>query len=444
MRVFCWIALLAAVGPATAVPETPIIGDYNSELRIAGGQHVDCPRLVGRLTELGVNTYMWLIWHHANDWEDLRTFLPLAREANINVWVYLVPHSETALTDPQWPYSEPFRLDYIRWAREIALLSLQHENLVGYVIDDFWYNFDITDRFSIEYTRQMVEAGRAINPALKFYPLMYYRQIDIEFARKLAPLIDGVVAAYPRDREEIEHALTYLADTYVVPAAIDVKFPGATPSAAEDRGMLRRLVSVTDAAAASISFSFADDYDGVTEGYHLLQMRVDDEIVWSEDAGGHDAGRTTIDLSAAVAGHEQVTLSVGVYEQKGVAHYGLNARFSEFSISGLDAGPGGFLATDAWQQDVKGSFSASVAPDIHGSGAYSLPLIVMPAGQRGEYRNRWGVEPTAEMLAAKMRMILDLAQEGRIEGAVTYCLDKSDGSEDFDALSKVYLEFWAE
>jgi len=444
MRVFCCIVLLAAAGAATAVPERPIIGDYNSELRIAGGQHVDCPRLIKRLGELGVNTYMWLIWHNANDWEDLQTFLPMAREAGIKVWVYLVPHSETTLQNPQWPYSEPFRLDYIRWAREIALLSLQYPNLVGYVIDDFWGNFPREDRFSIEYTRQMVEAGKAVNPALRFYPLMYYRQIDTEFARKLAPLVDGVVAAYPRDREEIEHALTYLDDTYVVPAAIEVSFPGATPSAAGDRGMLRRLVSVTDAATASLSFNFADDYDGITEGYHLLQVRIDDELVWSEDAGGHDKGRVTVDVSGAAAGHEQVTLSVGVYEQKGVAHYGLNARLSDFSISGLDAGPGEFLAADAWRQDVQGSFSASVTPELRGSRAYSLPLIVMPAGQRGEYRNRWGVEPTAEMLAAKMRMILDLAAEGRIEGVVTYCLDKNDGSEDFEALSKVYLEFWAE
>jgi len=208
--------------------------------------------------------------------------------------------------------------------------------------------------------------------------------------------------------------------------------------------MLRRLVSVTDAATASLSFNFADDYDGITEGYHLLQVRIDDELVWSEDAGGHDKGRVTVDVSGAAAGHEQVTLSVGVYEQKGVAHYGLNARLSDFSISGLDAGPGEFLAADAWRQDVQGSFSASVTPELRGSRAYSLPLIVMPAGQRGEYRNRWGVEPTAEMLAAKMRMILDLAAEGRIEGVVTYCLDKNDGSEDFEALSKVYLEFWAE
>ena len=37
-------------------------------------------------------------------------------------------------------YSEPFRLDYGRWAEEIARLSLQHTNLTGWVIDDFYAN----------------------------------------------------------------------------------------------------------------------------------------------------------------------------------------------------------------------------------------------------------------------------------------------------------------
>ena len=86
--------LLATLSAGADEPPKPIIlGDYDAELRTADGEHVDCPRMVKRLVELGANTYMWLIWHHANDWEDLHTFLPLAENAGIQVWVYLVPHS---------------------------------------------------------------------------------------------------------------------------------------------------------------------------------------------------------------------------------------------------------------------------------------------------------------------------------------------------------------
>jgi len=163
-------AVLLLGGPGVAA-QVPFLGDYDAELR--DGEHVDIDLMVQRLTELGANTYMWLIWHSANDWDDLHEFLPLAEEAGITVWVYLVPHSESGFQNPNLPYSEPFKLDYVRWAEEIAKLSLEHENLVGYVIDDFWGNVT-PDRFSPEYTREMVEAGKAINPELKFYPLMYY------------------------------------------------------------------------------------------------------------------------------------------------------------------------------------------------------------------------------------------------------------------------------
>ncbi len=220
----CAGAIIAMLALMPAAAEGPYIGDYDSELRTEDGEHVDCELMIERLEDLGVNTYMWLIWHSANDWDDLHEFLPMAAEAGITVWVYLVPHSETAFQDAKWPYSEPFKLDYVLWAQEIAKLSLEHENLIGWVIDDFWGNFT-KDRFSIEYTREMVEAGRAINPELKFYPLMYYMQFGRRFAQNLAPLIDGCVAAYPRSREEIENALRYMNDDYAVPEGMGFVHP---------------------------------------------------------------------------------------------------------------------------------------------------------------------------------------------------------------------------
>ena len=78
-----------------------------------------------RLQELGVTTYYWLIWHAPTHWDDLKLFLPKVRDAKIAVWVYLVPPTESP---PRYGslYSEPSRLDYLRWAEEIARLSLVH------------------------------------------------------------------------------------------------------------------------------------------------------------------------------------------------------------------------------------------------------------------------------------------------------------------------------
>jgi hypothetical protein len=83
---------------------------------------VDGDALAARLKALGVKTYYWLIWHAPTDWEDLKLFLPKARQEGIEVWVYLVPPSESPPHTEL--YSEPFRLDYHRWAEEIARLSL--------------------------------------------------------------------------------------------------------------------------------------------------------------------------------------------------------------------------------------------------------------------------------------------------------------------------------
>ena len=117
--------------------------------------------MVTRLKELGVTTYYWLIWHAATDWDDLKLFLPKAAEAGIEVWVYLVPPSESP---PKYgsQYSEPFRLDYHRWAEEIARLSLQHPNLTAWVIDDFYANHEF---FTPAYLREMQARSKAHQPA---------------------------------------------------------------------------------------------------------------------------------------------------------------------------------------------------------------------------------------------------------------------------------------
>ena len=133
---------------------------------------VDIDAMVTRLKELGVTTYYWLIWHAPTDWDDLKLFLPKAAEAGIEVWVYLVPPSESP---PKYgsQYSEPFRLDYHRWAEEIARLSLQHPNLTAWVIDDFYANHAF---FTPAYLREMQTRSKGINPRLAFLPLMYFQR----------------------------------------------------------------------------------------------------------------------------------------------------------------------------------------------------------------------------------------------------------------------------
>jgi len=185
-------------------PVSEVLGDYDSELRLADGR-ADIGTMVARLKDLGVTSYYWLLWHASTDWEDLKLFLPKAAEAGIAVTAYLVPPSESP-PHAKW-YSEPFRLDYKRWGEEIARLSLEHSNLTSWVIDDFYANREL---FAPAYVGEMQARAKKINPRLVFMPLMYYPEITAQFVADYGPAIDGVVAAYPKDREEISRARTVL------------------------------------------------------------------------------------------------------------------------------------------------------------------------------------------------------------------------------------------
>lgn len=114
------IVLLVAGVPALSQEKSPSrlhLADYNSELRGPAGR-VDTDAMVQRLKDLGVTTFYWLVWHAATDWDDLKVFLPKAAQAGIEVWVYLVPPSESP---PNYgtQYSEPFRLAYLQDREEI-------------------------------------------------------------------------------------------------------------------------------------------------------------------------------------------------------------------------------------------------------------------------------------------------------------------------------------
>jgi len=117
--------------------------------------------MAARLKEVGVTAYYWLIWHAPTDWDDLKLFLPKAAAERIQVWAYLVPPSEGS--GSAGPPSQPFGLDFLRWGEEIARLSLQHTNLTGWIIDDFYANRAL---FTPAYIGQMQARAKQVQPAL--------------------------------------------------------------------------------------------------------------------------------------------------------------------------------------------------------------------------------------------------------------------------------------
>jgi hypothetical protein len=196
-----WIAALAIATPQTARAAEPAQPDRTAAIRGCAGTYagaprgkdgrVDVGRLVAQIKDLHADTYNWLIWTADTDWEDLQAFLPKAREAGVRVWVTLVPPSESPPKAKQ--YSEPFRLDYERWATEIARLSTAHPNLVAWSVDDFTHNLEF---FTPDKMRAITAATRAINPKLAFVPCSYFPRVTAKFAADYAGSIDGVLFPY--------------------------------------------------------------------------------------------------------------------------------------------------------------------------------------------------------------------------------------------------------
>jgi hypothetical protein len=165
-------------------------GTYAGAPRGKDGR-VDASRLVAQLKDLHADTYSWIVWTAETDWDDLQAFLPLAREAGVRVWVTLVPPSESPPRSKR--FSEPYRLDYERWAIEIARLSVAHPNLVAWSIDDFTHNLAF---FTPEKVRAIVAGARAINPKLAFVPCSYFPGITAKFATGYTGSIDGILFPY--------------------------------------------------------------------------------------------------------------------------------------------------------------------------------------------------------------------------------------------------------
>jgi len=435
-----FLALFLTGAAALAQPQTvsPIshLADYDAELRRADGR-VDVPAMVQRLQELGVTTYYWLIWHASTDWEDLQRFLPEAARAHIAVWVYLVPPSEGPPNG--YPASEPFKLDYVRWGEEIARLSLQQTNLTGWVIDDFYANHSV---FTPAYVGRMRAKAKAINPGLVFLPLMYFHEITPAFVSDYSNVIDGVVVAYPQDRDEIAEARAVLnGQSQTSPGQFTC--PWDTPTHAGDYASASTTATVVSTKKILLRFRERDDFAAATSGYHFKQLLADDTVLWEQDVAGGLKGwnDVTVDATPQLGGKDKVTLTFRLLDKKGVSNFGVRWRVKDLRADGLQVAAS--LADPAgWKVDVHGPFEAGFgsAAVRHEQTSAHVPFIVMTAGSAGEFRQRHGDPASPERIAEWLRMCLDCRREGLCDGVVTYCLDKRSDSAVFPLARKLFLE----
>ncbi|MHB8053779.1 MAG: hypothetical protein ACYDH3_00795 [Candidatus Aminicenantales bacterium] len=391
---------------------------YDAEIRGAD-DHVDIKTMVARLKELGVSTYYWLIYHRPSDWDDLKSSLPEAAKADLQVWAYLVPPSASPPKTDR--YSEPFRLDYRLWAEQIAKLSIEFTNLTAWVIDDFYENRSL---FKPKYLRDMQARAGAVNPNLAFLPLMYFDQIDRTFVENYHDVIDGVVVAYPQDRDEIDQAWMMLNDLVKIDSG-DLRFPAKTRSVSGDFAKASQTARVINPDRCIIHFHELDEYDGHTAGYHFKQMLVDDVVVWESDVAVGEPGwhQVDVDVTSQVQGKKEVTIAFRLIDKKGVGNFPVIWRMAACRGTGLEL-KAGLDKPESWHPVRQGAFEAGFGNAIKpGERRFHIPFVVMTAANEFEFRRRHGDPATPERIAEWLQMCLRAQQEGKCDAVVTFELN---------------------
>jgi len=290
--------------------------------------------------------------------------------------------------------------------------------------------------------RQMQAKAKAINPRLAFLPLMYFPEITPSFVTDYKDVVDGVVVAYPQDRDQIVHARALLnGEQSAMPG--ELSYPHSTPSQAGDFVSASIPVRVISPDRARLRFVERDDFTGPTAGYHFKQVIVDGAPVWDQDVAGGTNGWQIVDLdlSSAVVGKKNLMVSFRLYDKKGVSNFGVQWQIRELRGEGLRFAATNPLSTK-WRVEKQGPFTAGFGPQpskprpgVH------LPFIVMTAASADEFKLRHGNPSSPERIADWLRLCLQTWREGQCDGVVTYCLDKTPNSPTFPLARKLFLDF---
>ena len=333
-------------------------------------------------------------------------------------------------------YSEPYRLDYGRWAEAIARRSLRFPHLAGWVIDDFTRNLGT---FTPDYVAELQRRAHAINPVLALLPLAYFPHLRSPFVDDYGGLIDGVVAAYPGDPDDVRWARALLGGR-PEPPPTELRFPWRTRTARGDFVSASRHASVAGDSTATLSFRERSDCAGAPAGYHHRQVLVDGVVVWDDDAASGAPGwrEVTLTLPPPAASDRDLEVTFRLLEQRGVSSVGVRWWIDGVRGQGLRFRGEPARAAD-WTTARRGPGSSSFGPEAADTAAVRpLPLFVMIAATPAQDALRYGAPSTRARILQHVDDGLRAVRAGLCDGIVTYCLDKSATSAVFDSVRARY------
>lgn len=181
--------------------------------RLENGR-ADINTLEEQLLDLHANTYCWLVSKHENDWDDFQSFLPIAKQHGIKIWVGLLTPVQLPPTIPE-NIMAPYWTDYEKWVEEIAKLSVQYPNIVAWTLDDFYGK--ALETFTPAYMQKLANIAHGINPRLGFVPTVYYNRSKVlGFIETYEKFFDGILFPYKAESSGTHN----LVDTEYFPSEI--------------------------------------------------------------------------------------------------------------------------------------------------------------------------------------------------------------------------------
>lgn len=120
--------------------------------------------------------------------------------------------------------------------------------------------------------------------------------------------------------------VVFLPDTGRPCPALELRYPGHSTSTPGEYGQWSAQV-VLPAGEARLRFLCADDFLGPTAGYHFLQVRLEDEVVWEEDVAGGDMELKLVQIPLPARGKAH-HLAFRLQEKKQVTNFAVRVRIA--------------------------------------------------------------------------------------------------------------------
>lgn len=458
------IISLGASAPFARAVVNPVLGTYTGAVLQAAGtdyvRRVDVAATVDALVTANVNTYAYMVFGYGEgnvaptalkdvtaakvtqaQWDDLPAFLTAAEAEGIEVWVYLVPPSESFAGGGSVPVPSrvstyaPFHWDYVRWATEIGKVAKTHTNLRAIAIDDFGGNtaewgHDYSFRFTTANVASMRAAARAQASWIELFPVLYYCQFsnNLAISSYYRSVVDGYVGVYngsasctgtpPPNSTDASLADYYLRIQSSMTkcqsgGCLELGVPAATPTSTGAYSSVKQRVTVSPTGPYKLTFAAHDDFVGGSPGgYHKMQVLVDGAVVWERDVATYVGWADyTVDLTSALSGKTAADLTLRLYEAAGVSYFHVSARFDSLRPTGFTiANPGFDTSMSNWTAlESHALFDQKWVPGLK---FYPMPYAAILDSSESPTTSAYTVAVTSTAL--------NLYDEGKADGVLLY------------------------